>query len=128
MVCQFVVEVVLFDVFVDVCFKGIAATFAFELVGLEVLQDSVLHRRGHSPAKEIGIKGTISLATIPGLQEFLCIGPCRRSAPVTLENFEDSGVVREVRLGPNLGRVLFEGLKVDEVVPLPLVIFEDRGG
>ncbi len=120
---QFVVKVVLFDMLVDVGLKSKAAAFRVKLEALKVLQDLVLHRRGHRLAKEVGVKGTVSLPTVLGLEVLLCVGPCRRFPPVILEDLEDSSVVGQVCRGPKFG--FFQGLKKSEVVPLPPVLFKN---
>ena len=113
MFSQFVVKVVLLNLLVDVGLKGKAATFCVEPVGLKVLQDLVLHRCSHCLAKEVCIKGPVSLTAILGLEVLLCVGPCWRFSPVTLEDLEDSGIVCMLRLGPEFGFI--EGLKVGEM-------------
>ncbi len=84
-----------------------------------------MHRRGRRLAKEVGVKGTVSPSTVLGLEVLLCVGPCWRFSPVTLEDLEDISVVSQVCWGLKFS--FFQGLEVVEVVPIPLILHEDGG-
>ncbi len=102
------VEIVLFDVLVDVVLKSETMAFRIEPVCLEVLDDPVLRGSRHSLSKEVSVKGTVSLSTVLGLEELLRVGPCRRLPPVVLEGGEYHVVVSEEGWG--LNAVLLKGL------------------
>jgi len=73
---QILVEVVLFNMLIDVGLKGETPTFRVEPVGLEVLDDPILGGGGHSFTEEVSVKGTVGLSTVLRLGELLCVGPC----------------------------------------------------
>ncbi len=87
--------------------------------------DPVLQGSRHSLSKEVIVELAVGRATILSLEVLLCIGPCGRLPPVVLEGGENGSIVSEESWGPNA--VLFKGLEVMIVVPLPPVLGEDGG-
>ena len=55
---QILVEVVLFNMLIDVGLKGETPTFRVEPVVLKVLDDPILGGGGHSFTEEVSVKGT----------------------------------------------------------------------
>ncbi len=89
---QLLVEIVLLDMLVDIGLKSETTAFPIEPVRLGVLDDLVLRGCRHCLAKEVHVKGTISLPAVLGLKELLRVGPCRQFPPVLLEGGEYHGI------------------------------------
>lgn len=73
---QILVEVVLFNMLIDVGLKGETPAFGIEPVVLKVLDDPILGGGGHSFTEEVSVKGTVGLSTVLRLGELFSVGPC----------------------------------------------------